>query len=334
MVNYYFGIDVSKKTLDVALLKEGIILSSHVVENDRRAIRFFFQTYSRQFQLAGDEAWICMEHTGIYNYQLLEVLGKLKFNICVEPALQIIKSQGMTRGKSDVIDARRIALYAYKNRENLKNWKPQRPILQKIKALLSQRSRLVKVKHQLETPIQECAGFLESQIVKTLASSAKGTLKAVDNDLKKLEAQIDEVVRLDKKLSTQYQRATSVTGIGPITALHMIIASGEFEQIKKPKQFACHAGVVPFEHTSGTSIRGRARVSKMADLSLKKLLHMAALSAIQCEGEMKKYYSRKVEEGKNRMSVINAVRNKLINRVYVCINQDRDYKKNYDHALA
>ena len=200
--------------------------------------------------------------------------------------------------------------------------------------MLSQRNRLVKVKFQLETPIQECAGFLDSQIVKTLKSSAKGTLKAIDKDLKKLESQIDELVRLDKKLSNQYQRATSVTGIGPITALHMIVASGEFEQIKKPKQFACHAGVAPFEHTSGTSIKGRTRVSKMADLSLKKLLHMAALSAIQCEGEMKNYYSRKVKDGKNKMSVINAVRNKLINRVFVCVNQNRGYKKTYHHTLA
>lgn len=334
MANYYFGIDVSKKTLDIALLKDGTILSTHVIENDRRIIQGFFQTYSKQFQLAGDDVWVCMEHTGIYNYMLLEVLGKLKFNICVEPALQIIKSQGMTRGKSDVIDARRIAQYGYKNRENLKIWKPQRPTLQKVKALLSQRSRLVKVKHQLETPIQECAGFLESRIAKTLTSSTRGTLKAIDKDLRKLEAQIDEVVSLDKKLSTQYQRATSVTGIGPITALHMIVASGEFEQIKKSKQFACHAGVAPFEHTSGTSIKGRTRVSKMANLSLKKLLHMAALSAIQCEGEMKSYYSRKVNEGKNRMSVINAVRNKLISRVFVCINKNRDYEKIYQHTLA
>jgi transposase len=334
MANYYFGIDVSKKTLDVALLTEGNIVSAHVIENDQKAIQNFFQPYSRQIQLAGDEAWICMEHTGIYNYPLLEVLEKLKFKICLESALQIIKSQGMTRGKSDAIDARRIAQYAYKNREELKIWRPQRPVLQKIKALLSQRERLVKVKGQLETPIQECAGFLDSQIVKTLKSSTMGTLKAIEKDLKKLEAKIDDLVHLDKKLSTQYQRATSVTGIGPITALHMIVASGEFEQIKKPKQFACHAGVAPFERTSGISIKGRTRVSKMADLSLKKLLHMAALSAIQCEGEMKAYYARKVEEGKNRMSVINAVRNKLISRVFVCINQNRDYKKTYHHELA
>lgn len=327
MADYYFGVDVSKKTLDVALLKEGTILSTHGIENDRKVIQNFFQAYSRQFHLAGDQAWVCMEHTGIYNYPLLEVLEKLKFNICVEPALQIIKSQGMTRGKSDVIDAKRIAQYGYKNREGLKIWQPQRLTLQKLKALLAQRNRLLKVKRQLETPIRESAGFLDSQIVKALKSSTRGTLKAIDKDLKKLEAQTNELVRLDEKLNNQYQRATSVTGIGPITALHMIVASGEFEQIKKPKQFACHAGVAPFEHTSGTSIKGRTRVSRMADLSLKKLLHMAALSAIHCEGEMKNYYARKVHEGKNKMSVINAVRNKLINRVFVCIDQNRDYKK-------
>ena len=226
MADYYFGIDVSKRTLDVAILNEGTILSTHVIENNQRAIQIFFQPYSRQFQLAGDQAWVCMEHTGIYNNLLLEVLEKLKFKISVEPALQIIKSQGMTRGKSDIIDAKRIAQYGYKNREVLKIWRPQRKTLQKIKALLAQRNRLVRIKYQLETPIQEGAGFLDGQIVRALKSSTKGTLKAIDKDLKKLESQFDELVHLDEKLSNQYHRATSVTGIGPITALHMIVASG------------------------------------------------------------------------------------------------------------
>jgi transposase len=65
----------------------------------------------------------------------------------------------------------------------------------------------------------------------------------------------------------------------------------------------------------------------MADLSLKRLLHMAALSAIHCPGELMEYYQRKVGEGKNKMSVLNAVRNKLISRVYACVSQDRDYQK-------
>lgn len=334
MSNFYFGVDVSKRSLDIALVKDGTILSTFVVDNTKAAIGIFFNPFVQQFRLSGDQAWVCMEHTGIYNTPLLEELLKLKLHICVESALQIKQSMGIARGKSDVIDARRIALYAYKNREFLKIWRPQRAGLQLLKALLAQRDRLLKVKAQLNTPIQESIGFLDNSITKSLKKSAQATLNAVTNDLERIEKQIDLLVQQDNSISLQYKRATSVTGIGKITALHMIVASGEFERIRTPKQFACHAGVAPFEKTSGSSIRGRTKVSKIADLSLKRLLHMAALSAIHCPGEIMDYYQRQLGRGKNKMSVLNAVRNKLISRVYACVSQERDYQKNYIPSLV
>lgn len=334
MANFYFGIDISKRSLDIALVRDGAIISTHVIENNLEAIHDFFKAYVQQFTIAGDQAWVCMEHTGIYNNHLLDGLLKLKLKICVEPALQIKQSQGITRGKSDPVDAKRIALYAYKNREFLKIWAPQRPNLQMLKALLAQRDRLLKVKVQLSTPIQEFTGFLNPHITKSLRATAQATLKAVHRDLLKIEKSIDVVIKQDKQISVQYLRATSVTGIGKITALQMIIASGEFERIRTPKQFACHAGVAPFEKSSGTSVRGKTGVSRMANLSLKRLLHMAALSAIHCPGELMEYYQRKVALGKNKMSVLNAVRNKLITRVYACVTQQRDYQKNWPLALG
>lgn len=334
MANFYFGIDVSKRSLDIALVKEGSIISTHLIENTRADIKDFLKPFVQQFQLAGDQAWICMEHTGIYNNHLLEELLRFKLNICVEPALQIKQSQGITRGKSDIMDAKRIALYAYRNREFLKIWQPQRANLQMLKALLAQRDRLLKVRVQLSTPIQEFTGFLTTPITKALKQTSQATLKAAEGDILKIEKAIDLVVQQDNQISLQFKRATSVTGIGKITALHMIIASGEFERIRTPKQFACHAGVAPFEKSSGSSVRGKTRVSKMANLSLKRLLHMAALSAIHCPGDLKDYYQRKVAQGKNKMSVINAVRNKLISRVYACVSQERDYQTNYQPAIA
>lgn len=334
MANFYFGIDISKRSLDIALVKDGNIISTHVIENTQVAIHNFFKPYVQQFQLAGDQAWSCMEHTGIYNNHLLEGLLKFKLNICVEAALQIRQSLGITRGKSDAVDAKRIAMYAYKNREFLKIWEPQRANLQMLKALLAQRDRLLKVKVQLSTPIQEFTGFLNTHITKSLKETSKATLKAVHRDILKIEKLIDLVIQQDKQISIQFIRATSVTGIGKITALNMIIASGEFERIRTPKQFACHAGVAPFEKSSGSSVRGKTKVSKMANHSLKRLLHMAALSAIHCPGDLMDYYQRKVAQGKNKMCVLNAVRNKLISRVYACVSQERNYQKKYLPILA
>nr|WKN34008.1 transposase [Tunicatimonas sp. TK19036] len=90
----------------------------------------------------------------------------------------------------------------------------------------------------------------------------------------------------------------------------------------------------PTRHSSGTSIRGGTRVSHIANKKMKKLLHMVAIAVISKQGELADYYRRKVEQGKNKMSVINAIRNKLIHRVFACIRDNRKYEKNYTPALA
>ncbi len=94
------------------------------------------------------------------------------------------------------------------------------------------------------------------------------------------------------------------------------------------------AGVAPFEHSSGTSIKGRTRVSHLANKDIKKMLHLAALVTIRKGNVMHAYFNRKVAEGKNKMSVINAVRNKLVHILLACIRDDTTHQKNYQHSLG
>jgi transposase len=94
-----------------------------------------------------------------------------------------------------------------------------------------------------------------------------------------------------------------------------------------PRQLACYAGVVPFEHTSGKSIRAKPKVHYLANKKLKKQLHMCALSAIKHDPELKLYFNKKVEEGKSKMLVINNVRNKLVHRVCACIRENKIFEK-------
>lgn len=325
---------MSKATLDIAIVREGELVMEGKVGNDRKAIGKFLTQTKKSLSMSSDQMTVCLEHTGVYGLPLLHLLDQMKVRICVEPALQIKQSQGMTRGKNDQLDARRIAQYAFKNRLELRIWKPQRTVLQKLQALLSLRDRLIKVKVQLEVPIEEITGYLDEDIAKSVASANKAAIKGIEKDLKSVEKEIDQLVNKDDTLNTLFKRATSVPGIGKITGLYMIVASGEFERIKEAKQFACYAGVAPFEHQSGTSIRGRSRVSKMANMTMKKLLHLAAMSAVQWCDELRSYYLRKVAEGKNKMAVINAVRNKLITRVYSCIKHKKLYDKSPQIALA
>jgi len=334
METYILGIDISKKTFQSALTLNGANFFEQEVENSPKAIAAYFQELKKKFSFSSSQLIVCLEHTGIYSYPLLDFLVQHRITACVEPALQIKQSQGMTRGKSDKVDAKRIAQYAYKNRQGLRFWKPQRPVIQKLKALFTLRERLVKTRVQIEMPINESAEFIEKPIQKTLIKNCQRTLKALSLDILKIENEMEKLIEQDAALKQQVQLAVSVPGIGNLTALNVIIASGEFERISEAKKFACYAGVAPFEHSSGSSVRGKTRVSKMANMTVKKLLHLAAMSAIQHCQEMKAFYQRKVDEGKNKMSVINAVCNKLISRIFACIKNKRMYQKEYRHALV
>lgn len=331
---YFLGIDISKKNFQAALTTNGTDMHEVDVENNPVAIQAYFKDLKSKFAMSAQQLIVCMEHTGIYCLPLLDYLVKNDIKTCLEPAIQIKKSQGMTRGKSDQIDARRIAQYAYKNRQELRFWKPQRGSVQKLKALLVVRERLVKVRVQLQTPLAEAQHYIGESLRKSMVKTCRATIAALTKDIARTEKDIHILVKNDQQMTEQFQLATSVPGIGKMTALNMMVVTGEFQNISDPKKFACYAGVAPFEHTSGTSVRGKTRVSKMANMTLKTLLHMAAMSSIQCSHELRAYYLRKVSEGKNKMSVINAVRNKLITRVFSCVRNKRMYQKDYNYTLA
>lgn len=97
--------------------------------------------------------------------------------------------------------------------------------------------------------------------------------------------------------------------------------------MKDVRKLTCYCGVVPYEYSSGTSVRGKTKVHYLANKKLKCNLHMASLTAIKLGIDLKAYYERKVTEGKNKMSVLNAVANKLLARVITVVNKQREYVK-------
>lgn len=330
---YFLGIDISKKTFNAAFTQDGQTMYELEVENNPAAIRQYFAELKKKFAFSFDQLIVCLEHTGIYGHPILEYLVEKDIKVCVESALQIARSQGIRRGKSDQVDARRIAYYVFKNHQELRYWKPQRQVIQKLKALLVMRERLVRVKVQLEVPLAESEEFIEPGIRKE-SNCSKASLNGIKKDIASVNKKIDQLIKQDSHLQQQMELATSVSGIGKITAAHVIVSTGEFNRIREAKKFACYSGVAPFEHSSGSSIRGKTRVSKMANMTLKRLLHLAAMSAIRYCDELKVFYQRKVAEGKNKMSVINAVRNKLISRIFACIRDQRMYQKIFQPTLA
>jgi transposase len=331
---YFLGIDVGKDKVHAAITLDGINFYDQEVENNAASIKEYFLQLKLKFSFDVNQLVVCMEHTGIYCYPLLDYLTKQRISVCVEPALRIKQSQGMQRGKNDKIDATRIAKYLFKNHTELKFWQPKREVIQKLKALLVVRERLVRAKTQFEVPIKESNDFIDKSIRQISVVNCKTTILAIRKDIKKVDAQIADLINKDLKLKSQVKLATSVTGIGVIIAANMIVSTNEFQDITTYKQYACYSGIAPFPNQSGKSLRGKNKVSHMANKKIKTLLHLGARSAIQSSPELNQYYNRKVAEGKPKLSVLNAVCNKLISRVFVCIKNERLYQKDYQIALA
>lgn len=331
---FFIGIDVSKSELDFAVRKGRQLLFHSEIANHPEAIKLFIKELKRQRGFELSKAIFCMEHTGIYNNHLLLFLHKQQANICLEAATHIKQSLGNIRGKNDKIDAIRIADYAYDKREKLRLWAPKREVVQQLADLTGGRSRLIRAKKLLKTPLGEVQSFNTKSRFKQSVQLCSHALKAIEADLEKTDKAIQAVINADGELKRLFNLVTSVTGVGTITAAHIIITTNEFKDIRDPKKFACYAGVAPFTEESGKLIR-KAHVSHMANKKMKTLLHMSAIVALQHNTDLKLFFDRKVkEEKKSKMSVINAVRNKLILRVFACVSQNRPYEKNYQRSVA
>jgi len=317
------GIDTGKSSIDFSFLENGEKKKIGIVENSVKKLELFFN----DLKIDVKETLFCMEHTGIYNFHLLSVLQNHRANIWLENPIQIKRSMGMTRGKNDKIDAFRISKYAYLHQERAKLWQPTRLVIQNLKLLMSQRSRLNKAKKLIEIPVVESKEFIAKDQYKLLKQNCKSTITGIKKDLALVTAQIKKIIESDDTLKELFKYVASVPNVGLITATAIIVSTNEFQKIDTARKFACHAGVAPFEYTSGSSVRGKTRISHLADKELKTVLHLATLSAISRPGELRDYFVRKVKEGKNKMLVINAIRNKLIHRVFACVRDQRKYFK-------
>ena len=319
----FFGVDISKKTIDVTLLQNNQNLHQQF-SNDEAGMQQLLN-WLKELKIKTSETLFCMEATGLYCFILTQFLVFNEIDTWIEHAVQIKKATALARGKNDKVDSLRIATYASKNLERLRLWKPINSALEKIKHLATLRERIVETQKKLIVPIKEFEDVGNTAMAKMLIKTIKKSIAALDADLKDIEKQILKIINADVVLSKKYSNAISVVGIGFVTAINLMVHTNGFTQMNDVRKLACYCGVAPFEYSSGSSIRGKTKVHFMANKKLKCNLHMASLTAIKLDVDIKNYYERKCAEGKNKMSVLNAVRNKLLARVLSCVNNDKIY---------
>lgn len=330
----FMGCDIAQDTFTFSLRDRQNIIYQGEVENTSKAIQKWLTELKRIYKINLSDVIFCMEHTGVYGMILMRTLYQRSLIVCVESAANIKLSLGLQRGKNDRIDAQRIAEYALRYTDRLKQWKPKREALERLQILSSLRNRLIKARTILNSHRTEVRRFMGKTEGDLLKKGLKNSLKALEVDIKKVDLEIEQIIQRDENLNRLSKLITSINGVGMVTCAAVLVKTNEFLDIKEAKKFACTAGIAPFEHVSGKSIRGKTRVSHRAHKDLKTLLHMCAVGSISRKGELQDFYLRKVGEGKNKMLVLNAVRNKIIHRIFAVVRDGVMYQKNYQYNLA
>lgn len=322
----YWGIDVSKDSLDVCVEQEGNVLLEMKIENQPSKIRMAVSSCMAKLNLNWSDCVFCMESTGIYTAFLLRYLASQTGHVFVVNPVHLKRSLGLARGKNDKIDARRIARFIAKNYCDLIRYSQPHDDVVALKALQTKRQMYIKQQKQLNSFTSEQKKFGSKEVAMLFSKVETPILKTIKKAIKEIDLAISMIINRNVQLKTNCKLIQTVPGVGPILALGIAVATKGFTRLLDSKQLACYAGVVPFEHSSGTSVRGRSRVSQMADKSLKTILHLAALRITQLPGELREYYLRKVAQGKNKMLVLNSIRNKIIRRVLAVLKSGRCYQ--------
>lgn len=329
-MNYsaFIGIDVSKSTIDVFLKDKG---SHSRFQNNAKGFVAMTSWLARQISGKVSGALFVFEHTGLYSSLLATFLHQNEFRFAMVPGLEIKRSMGITRGKSDKIDAKTIAEYAYEKREKIGLHQMPSNAVTRLKALLSLRERMVKERAAFKKRLGEFSLFLERGENDILFEAQERMLVHYDAEIDRIEEEMQKVLHTDKKLDSQYKLATGIKGIGPQTALMLIVLTNGFTRFDTWRKFASYCGIAPFPNSSGKYV-GKSRTSHLANKGMKAILSCCAVCAIRFNPEMRMYYERRIAEGKHEMSTLNIIRNKLLSRVFAAVKRGTPYVDTYKHA--
>ena len=252
---------------------------------------------------------------------------------CIYPGLQIKRSLGMQRGKSDKVDTRRISYYGFLIRHKLTPTELPAQNIARLKQLFGVRALLVKHRTALKNNLhaQKIASKLTES--KFVVDMLKAEIKHKDELIAKAEKEMKNIITSCLSLKANYNLLLSVSGVGPVIATLLIIYTNNFESFQDARQFMCYTGVAPFDHGSGT-FKAKSKVSELGNRKVKTLLLSGVRSAIQYNAEIRSYYERKIAQGKSPGQAANAAVGKMILQVFAVIKRRTPFVVLYSDNFA
>lgn len=309
------GVDVSKAKLDVALLLPGGKFRDKVFANSRKG---FAELVAWLAKHGVTSAQICMEATGAYWEELAEFLADAGFQVSVvNPAH--IKSFGDSlgaRNKTDKADARVIARFCAERRPAL--WQAPSPAVRELRALVRRRDALVGL-HTQELNRKGVAS--QPQVL----SSIEQVLAHLDKQIKEIERQISNHIDKDPTLKAQGRLLQTIPGVGDVSTGMLLGHYGGEARFATTKQAVAYGGLDVRHRESGNSVRGKPRMSKKGDSTLRATLYMPAVVAMTKTPWGKAFAKRLTEAGKPKMVIIGALMRKMVEIAYAILKSGKPF---------
>ena len=304
------GIDIAKLKFDVCLVKPNGKAKHKIFANTRHGFEQLAAWLSAH-QVADLHA--CLEATGSYGEPLALFLFEAGFTVslCNPAGVRAFANAGLSRTKTDKVDAELIARFCLAPPQQPKAWQPPAPELRELQALLVRR-----LESLVEMRLMEENRLSSGALTEAVRRSLEEHIAYLVERIKRTEALIREHINKHPDLKQQSGLLDSIPGIAQATAALLLAEITNIKQYTSARQVAAYAGLVPRERRSGTSVRGRTCLSKIGNARLRKALYFPAITALRSSDFFKAWAEPLRTRGKSKMTVIGAAMRKLIHLAY------------------
>jgi transposase len=316
------GIDVSKEKLDCAWPRAEGKLKTKIFSNTITGWKELIEWSLKNTGLEIEQLHFVMEATGIYHEQLATSLYDAGAKVSVvNPAQVKCYAQGLgIRTKNDKKDSVVLARYGLK--ENPKLWQPEVLEIRTLKALIA---RLDGIEKDLQREKNRQEKALISKAPEEVLISLIQMIELLETEQQRLDRLIEEHINKHEKLKENKVLLESIPGVGKVIATRMLMVIGS-RQFESASQCSAYLGLVPVQHESGSSIKGRSRLSKAGNPGIRAKLYMAAVVATRYNPDIKAQYERLTSKGKSKMSALGAAMRKLVQICFGVLKHQQPYQ--------
>lgn len=314
------GIDVSKDKLDVVLLRPDHAPEAGQFDNQPKGF-LSLRHFLKKRKIKALHA--CLEATGYYGDDVALFLHQAGYSVSVVNPARIkgYADSRLSRNKTDALDAALIADFCHSQQPDA--WTPPTPEQRELQMLARHMENLQDMRQQENNRRQ--AGIPSPAVLKTLDEH----IAFLDQQMADLRQQIDDHIDRHPHLRQQRDLLTSIPGIGDITASKLLAEIRDIQAFDSAPQLAAFAGLTPRQHTSGSSVRGRTRLSKRGTARLRSALYFPAIVAQRHNPILRPFAQHLRAAGKSKLSVITAVMRKLLHLVYGVLKSGQPFDPHY-----